>query len=66
MKEGYCKFFNEVKGYGFVTDKESGEDFFVYVTSLIHPISKGDAVRFVVREGSNGKIAAFDVEKIIE
>ena len=31
---GTVKFFNESKGYGFITDDESGQDIFVHVTSL--------------------------------
>ena len=64
MREGYCKFFSENKGFGFITDKDSGEDYFVYVSSLIDPIKKGDLVRFALGEGFNGKVAAFEVKKI--
>ena len=31
MKTGIIKFFNEAKGYGFVTDDETKEDFFLHV-----------------------------------
>ena len=31
---GTVKFFNDSKGYGFITNDESGQDIFVHVTSL--------------------------------
>ncbi|MES2109720.1 MAG: cold shock domain-containing protein, partial [Bacteroidota bacterium] len=34
QKEGTVKFFNESKGFGFIVDRESGQEIFVHVTAL--------------------------------
>ena len=54
MKTGIIKFFNEDKGYGFVTDDETKEDFFVHVTGLIDEIRDNDKVEFEVEQGRKG------------
>ena len=62
MKEGIVKFFNHEKGFGFITDNESGKDFFVHKTSCIDTIADGDTVSFEVGEGKKGPMAT-DVRK---
>ena len=45
---GTVKFFNEAKGYGFITNDESQEDIFVHVSSLNDiKIKEGDKVEYV-------------------
>ena len=56
---GKVKFFNSSKGYGFITDDETGEDVFVHVTSLNGlKINEGDKVEYVIEEGERGKTAS--------
>ena len=58
MNTGKVKFFNSSKGYGFITDDETGEDVFVHVTSLNGlKINEGDKVEYVIEEGDRGKTA---------
>lgn len=54
MKTGIVKFFNDTKGFGFVKDDESGEEFFVHVTGVIDDIRDGDKVEFELKEGKKG------------
>ncbi len=54
MKKGTVKFFNESKGYGFITDAESNEEYFVHVSGLIDEIQEGDNVEFELKEGRKG------------
>lgn len=54
MKNGIVKFFNETKGFGFIKDNETEEEFFVHVTGLKEEIRQDDEVVFDVAEGKKG------------
>jgi cold shock protein len=59
MNTGTVKFFNESKGFGFITDDESGKDIFVHVTGLNGiTIRENDRVSYEVQEGKKGLNAA--------
>ncbi len=51
--EGIVKFYNEAKGYGFITTDEGGE-LFVHATGCKEKIRKDDRVSFEVSEGKKG------------
>ena len=53
MKTGTVKFYNEAKGFGFITD-ETGTDVFVHATGLNDEIRENDSVNFEVAEGKKG------------
>ena len=63
MKTGTVKFFNESKGYGFITEDTTKEDFFVHVTGLNGQIQQNDKVEFETQEGKKG-INAVNVKKV--
>ena len=54
MKKGTVKFFNESKGFGFVVDEETKEEYFVHVTGLIDEIKEDDQVEFDLKDGRKG------------
>ncbi len=58
MKNGTVKFFNELKGFGFIKDHETDEEFFVHATGLVDQIREGDEVTFELQEGRKGMNAA--------
>ena len=63
--KGTVKWFNDVKGYGFITD-ESGKDVFVHYSS-IHmdgrkSLHEDDIVEFEIGEGTNGREQAVNVQ----
>ena len=57
MKTGKVKFFNESKGFGFIKDSESDQEFFVHVSGLIDRIRDDDDVTFELQEGKKGAYA---------
>jgi len=54
VKQGTVKFFNGTKGYGFIIEDDSKEEFFVHISGLIDEIKEGDAVEFELKEGKKG------------
>ncbi len=54
MKKGTVKFFNESKGFGFIIEEESKQEYFVHVSGLIDEIREDDNVEFELKEGRKG------------
>jgi CspA family cold shock protein len=54
VKEGTVKFFNESKGYGFIKDNETENEYFVHVSELVDRIKDNDKVTFELKEGRKG------------
>ena len=61
MEKGTVKWFNDSKGFGFIT-KEDGADIFVHYSDIqdngFKSLSEGQAVSFEVTEGPKGPKAA--------
>ncbi|WP_299757673.1 cold-shock protein [uncultured Pontibacter sp.] len=54
MNRGKVKFFNGEKGFGFIKDESSDQEYFVHVTGLIDEIRENDDVTFELKEGKRG------------
>ena len=54
MQEGTVKFFNEAKGFGFITPSNGGSEIFVHSTGLIDNIRENSVVNFDVEQGRKG------------
>jgi CspA family cold shock protein len=55
MSNGTVKFFNDDKGFGFITPDDGGKDVFVHVNGLNgNSISEGDKVSYDTEEGRKG------------
>jgi CspA family cold shock protein len=65
MSTGTVKFFNEAKGFGFITPEDGGADLFVHATGLdgISYLNENDKVEYEVGEGQKGPCAV-QVKKI--
>lgn len=67
MYTGKVKWFNDAKGYGFITD-EVGSDVFVYYSSIQmegrKSLNQNDIVKFEIGEGTTGRTQAVNVKRI--
>ncbi len=54
MNKGTVKFYNESKGYGFITEEGNRKEHFVHVSGLIDEVREGDEVEFELKEGKKG------------
>jgi cold shock protein len=64
MSRGTVKWFNDAKGYGFITQKE-GDDIFVHFTAIdgegFRTLAEGDVVEFELTQTDRGS----QVSKVI-
>lgn len=54
MNKGTVKFFNESRGFGFITEEDSNTDYFVHISGIVDEIKQGDTVEFELKEGKKG------------
>jgi CspA family cold shock protein len=58
MANGTVKWFNEAKGYGFISPAEGGKDLFVHHTNIVgtgfKTLAEGASVEFERVEGEKG------------
>lgn len=59
--QGTVKFFNDTKGFGFITPSDSSEDIFVHVSGLIDEVRENDQVKYDTERGKKG-MNAINVE----
>jgi cold shock protein len=52
--QGTVKFFNDAKGFGFISPAGSTEDIFVHSSGLIDNIRQNDKVEFEQERGKKG------------
>ena len=58
MSTGTVKFFNDSKGFGFITPDDGGADLFVHVSAVeAGSLNDNDKVEFEVGQGQKGPCA---------
>lgn len=65
MAKGTVKWFDETKGYGFITPAEGGRDVFVHITAVkaagLQTLQEGQSVTYELKT-ERGKTAAGDLQ----
>jgi CspA family cold shock protein len=54
MNKGRVKFFNETKGFGFISPEDGGDDIFVHTSGLKDNVRENDLVTYEVENGRKG------------
>ncbi len=58
MNKGTVKWFNAKKGFGFITNSETGEDVFVHYSGIVSDgyktLDEGQNVTFDIEQGAKG------------
>ena len=62
MAKGTVKWFNDAKGFGFITPENGGKDLFAHHTQIemggFKSLKEGQAVEFEIAQGQKGPAAA--------
>ena len=64
IRNGVVTFFNEAKGFGFITDLKSQESVFVHVSQLTEALHEKDKVTFEIEMGPKGATAVSVKKKV--
>ena len=62
MPQGTVKWFNRMKGFGFI-EREEGNDLFVHKSDVEGTIDEGDTVEYTLGASPDGRACATDVSK---
>jgi CspA family cold shock protein len=62
MATGSVKWFNDSKGFGFITPDDGGDDLFAHFSAIVDAgfksLKEGERVSFEVTDGAKGKQAS--------
>jgi CspA family cold shock protein len=62
MATGSVKWFNDAKGFGFITPDDGGDDLFAHFSAIVDTgfksLKEGERVSFEVTDGAKGKQAS--------
>ena len=65
MPNGKVKWFNPVKGYGFIEPEEGGKDVFVHVTAVraagLETLKDDQAITFEIETAEDGRQSATNI-----
>ena len=68
MPQGTVKFFNDAKGFGFITPDEGGNDAFVHITALeaagLRTLAQNQRVEYELAPDRRGRESATNVKAI--
>lgn len=66
MTKGTVKWFNSVKGYGFIEPEDGSKDAFVHISAVeragLSNLAEGQKVQYELQSGQNGKTSAENLQ----
>jgi CspA family cold shock protein len=68
MSSGTVKWFNAVKGFGFIQPEDGSADVFVHISAVeqagIRDLREGQKLSFELERGKTGKMAAINLKPV--
>ena len=68
MSTGTVKWFNDAKGFGFITPDDGGEDLFAHFSAInmqgFKTLKEGQKVSFEITAGNKGKKQASNIQAV--
>ena len=68
MTIGTVKFFNEQKGYGFISPEGGGQDAFVHITAVeragMRSLRENQRVSYDLQQDNRGKMSATNIQPV--
>jgi CspA family cold shock protein len=68
MTTGTVKFFNPIKGFGFIEPEDGSKDAFVHISAVeragLSSLAEGQKVSYELQTGQNGKTSAENLSVI--
>jgi cold shock protein len=68
MQTGTVKWFDPVRGFGFITPEQGDRDAFVHISAVeragMHSLTEGQKVQYELQPGKNGKDAAENLQLV--
>lgn len=68
MPVGTVKFFNDSKGYGFISPDDGGTDAFVHITAVeragLRTLQQNQRVNYDLEEDQRGKTKAVNIQSV--
>ncbi len=66
MSNGTVKWFNDAKGFGFITPEDGGKDLFAHFSAInmsgFKSLKEGQKVTFDITDGNKGKKQASNIQ----
>ena len=68
MTKGTVKWFNSVKGYGFIAPEDGSKDAFVHISAVeragLSNLQEGQQIEYELQRGQNGKSSAENLKLV--
>ena len=68
MSTGTVKFFNSMRGFGFIAPDDGSKDVFVHISAVeragLATLNENQSISYQLEQGQNGKTSAVDLKAV--